>query len=65
VGGKSGQVILPGFGKTLAFLRGLPHWYQVGLRAKGENIMTKWKGRQVIDVDKWKSNGEKEGSESA
>ncbi|KAE9382044.1 NAD(P)-binding protein [Stipitochalara longipes BDJ] len=63
--GKSGQVILPGFGKTLAFLRGFPHWYQVGLRAKGENIMTKWKGRQVIDLEKWKSNGEKEGSESA
>jgi hypothetical protein len=37
----------------------------VGLRAKGANIMTKWKGRQVIDLDKWKSNGEKEGSESA
>jgi NAD(P)-dependent dehydrogenase (short-subunit alcohol dehydrogenase family) len=63
--GCSGQLILPGFGVTLAFLRGFPHWYQVGLRAKGANIMTKWKGRQVIDLDKWKSNGEKEGSESA
>jgi short-subunit dehydrogenase len=63
--GCSGQLILPGFGATLTFLRGFPHWYQVGLRAEGANIMTKWKGRQVIDLDKWKSNGEKEGSESA
>jgi len=60
--GRSGQVIIPGFGVTLTFLRGFPHWYQVGLRAKGENIMTKWKGRQVIDPNK---NGEKEGSESS
>lgn len=64
-GGKSGQVIVPGFGVTLAFLRGLPHWYQVGLRAKGENIMTSWKGRQVIDVEKWKSGGEKEDSSAS
>lgn len=63
--GRSGQVIVPGFGVTLAFLRGLPHWYQVGLRAKGQNIMTKWKGRQVIDLDQWKSGGEREGAESA
>ncbi|PMD15989.1 NAD(P)-binding protein [Hyaloscypha hepaticicola] len=60
--GKSGQVIIPGFGVTLTFLRGLPHWYQVGLRAKGENIMTKWRGRQVMDPNKI---GEKEGSESS
>jgi len=30
-----------------------------------DNNLTKWKGRQVIDLDKWKGNGEKEGSESA
>lgn len=52
--GHSGQVIIPGFGSTLTFLRGLPHWYQLRLRSKGENIMTKWHGRQVIDVEKWK-----------
>ena len=63
----SGQIIIPGFGVTLAFLRGFPHWYQIRLRAKGESIMTNWKGRQVLDVEKWKSGGEKEaeGSESA
>lgn len=62
--GHSGQVIIPGFGATLTFLRGFPHWYQLGLRAKGEKIMTNWHGRQVIDVEKWKS-GEKENAESA
>jgi all-trans-retinol dehydrogenase (NAD+) len=62
--GHSGQVIIPGFGATLTFLRGFPHWYQVRLRANGENAMTKWKGRQVIDLDKWKV-GEKDGGESA
>jgi len=56
--GSSGQVILPAFGATLTFLRGFPHWYQIGLRAKGENIMTNWHGRQVIDVEKWKENEE-------
>lgn len=62
--GHSGQVIIPGFGATLAFLRGFPHWYQLKLRAKGESIMTNWHGRQVIDVEKWKE-GEKDGVESA
>lgn len=58
--GSSGQVIIPGFGSTLTFLRGLPHWYQIRLRNEGEKIMTNWHGRQVIDVDKWgsKDNGE-------
>ena len=58
--GSSGQVIIPGFGVTLAFLRGFPHWYQLRLRSDGEKIMTNWHGRQVIDVDKWgnKDNGE-------
>jgi len=62
--GRSGQVIIPGFGASLTFLRAFPHWYQVGLRAKGQNIMTNWKGRQVIDLEKWKV-GEKDGGESA
>lgn len=63
--GNSGQVIIPGFGATLTFLRGFPHWYQLRLRSQGEKIMTNWHGRQVIDVDKWKSNGEKDNEESA
>ena len=58
--GSSGQVIIPGFGTILTFLRGFPHWYQVRLRADGEKIMTNWHGRQVIDVEKWKENGESE-----
>lgn len=58
--GKSGQVIIPGFGAMLTFFKGMPHWYQIRVRNKGQNIMTKWNGRQVIDVEKWKSNGEKE-----
>lgn len=56
--GSSGQVILPGFGAILTFLRGFPHWYQNRLRAQGKNIMTNWNGRQVIDIEKWKDNGE-------
>jgi all-trans-retinol dehydrogenase (NAD+) len=45
---RSGQVITPIFGSTLQSLRAMPHWYGYGLRAKGENIMTNWKGRQVV-----------------
>ena len=56
--GKSGQVIIPAFGVTLSFLRGLPFWYQNRLRAKQDKLMTNWNGRQVIDLDKWKENGE-------
>lgn len=62
--GKSGQVIVPGFGAILTFLRGFPHWYQIRLRNKGQNIMTNFHGRQVIDVEKWKANGEKDNGES-
>ena len=58
--GSSGQVIIPGFGTILTFLRGFPHWYQIRLRADGEKIMTNWHGRQVIDLEKWKENGESE-----
>lgn len=59
--GHSGQVILPGMGGLLTLFKGFPHWYQVRLRAKGEKIMTKWHGRQVIDVEKWKTDKEKDG----
>lgn len=62
--GTSGQVILPEFGSTLTLFRGMPHWYQTGLRNKGQAIMKKWQGRQVIDVEKWKTSGEKDGGES-
>lgn len=56
--GSSGQVILPAIGAFLTFFRGFPHWYQIRTRAKGAKIMTNWHGRQVIDVEKWKENGE-------
>lgn len=62
--GHSGQVILPGFATMLTFFRGLPHWYQIRTRSEGEKIMTKWNGRQVIDVENWKKE-EKNGGESA
>jgi len=62
--GHSGQVILPGFATILTFFRGLPHWYQIRTRSEGEKIMTKWNGRQVIDVENWKKD-EKNGGESA
>ncbi|KAF1822019.1 NAD(P)-binding protein [Dissoconium aciculare CBS 342.82] len=57
--GTAGQVLVPEFATTLPFIRTYPHWMQVGMRARGENIMTKWNGRQVIDVEKWKSGAEK------
>lgn len=50
--GHSGQVIVPGFGAVLSFLKGMPHWYQLRVRSDGANIMTNWNGRQVIDVEK-------------
>jgi len=63
--GESGQVILPAFGAMLSMLRAFPAWYQYRLRADGVKIMKKWHGRQVIDVEKWKSAGEKDGDVSA
>nr|POE65987.1 dehydrogenase red2 [Quercus suber] len=56
--GTGGSIYLPGFGVVTTWLRALPHWMQNRVRAKGENIMTNWKGRQVIDVDKWTPGGE-------
>lgn len=64
--GHSGHIIVPGFAGILTVLRGFPHWYQISQRAKGQNIMSKWHGRQVIDVEKWKSaDKDKEGEETA
>lgn len=65
--GQSGQVIIPGFGAMLTFFRGFPHWHQLKTRSDGERMMTKWHGRQVIDLDKWNARDgkEKENEESA
>lgn len=65
--GRSGQVITPTLGTTLQLLRGMPHWYSYKLRAKAENIMTNFSGRQVVkDVNQHyaerDSKGEIEGS---
>ncbi|KAH8814899.1 hypothetical protein F5884DRAFT_664822 [Xylogone sp. PMI_703] len=63
--GESGQVVLPGFGVTMMFLRGMPHWYQLGARNGSKDAMTKWHGRQVIkDVEKYYEDKEKD-TESA
>ncbi|CAG8980485.1 hypothetical protein HYALB_00013121 [Hymenoscyphus albidus] len=59
--GSSGQVILPEIGSNLTLFRGMPHWYQTTVRSKGEKMMKNWDGRQVIDVEKRGSGGEKEG----
>lgn len=49
--GKSGQLVMPGFGVTLTGFRGFPHWYQIRTRNAGQILMSKWHGRQVIDVE--------------
>lgn len=58
--GSSGQVLVPGAGSFLTFLRGFPHWYQIRMRAAQDKNMIRWHGRQVIDVEKWKANEESE-----
>lgn len=50
--GNSGQVLIPGFSSALTLFKGMPHWYQNSVRMKGERIMKKWHGRQVVDLDK-------------
>ncbi|EEU48601.1 uncharacterized protein NECHADRAFT_90141 [Fusarium vanettenii 77-13-4] len=50
--GRSGYVVIPGFGMTLSALRMLPDWYAIPLRAKAQSYMNNFRGRQVIeDVD--------------
>ncbi|KAG9247940.1 hypothetical protein BJ878DRAFT_532276 [Calycina marina] len=56
--GSSGQVIAPGFGAVLSFFRGFPHWLQNHVRNDNKKLMEKWIGRQVIDVEKWKTDDE-------
>lgn len=58
--GKSGQGIYPGFGVSLTWLRALPGWYQNRARTQGQHIMTDWKGRQVLDVEKFYEEKERE-----
>jgi len=58
--GRSGQVVVPRFGNVLSALRALPLWYQVGLRKGGDGIMKEWRGRQVVDVERWVEEREKE-----
>ncbi|KAI1756567.1 NAD(P)-binding protein [Xylaria castorea] len=58
--GRSGQVITPTFGRFLQLFQALPHWYAYGVRTKGQNIMTNWKGRQVVeDLDSYYADKEK------
>lgn len=64
--GESAQLVLPAFANTLAALAAMPHWYQLRLRTKGQNIMTEFRGRKVVeDVDKFyeEKEGEAEGGE--
>lgn len=52
--GRSGQVICPAMGNTLASLAAMPPWYQTRLRVKNVTIMEKFAGRKVVqDVDKF------------
>lgn len=47
--GRSGTVVVPETGTMLASLRMLPDWYSVPLRAKAQECMINFKGRQVIE----------------
>lgn len=50
--GRSGHVILPEAGGSLAALRAYPDWYSIRLRARAQGSMKRWSGRQVVeDVD--------------
>ncbi|KAI1333421.1 NAD(P)-binding protein [Xylariaceae sp. FL0255] len=58
--GKSGHVITPTFGTVLSALSAMPNWYSYTLRSGGQNIMTNWKGRQVVkDLDKYYTDRDK------
>jgi len=60
--GRSGQVILPLAGHTLASLAGMPHWYQNHERNKLQKLMTNFAGRQVVpDLDRFYEGKDKEG----
>jgi all-trans-retinol dehydrogenase (NAD+) len=63
--GKSGQGIFPGFGVVTTFMRAMPSWYQNRVRNQGQNIMKNWNGRQVLDVDRWYEDRQKENKDGA
>ncbi|KAK9425107.1 putative Estradiol 17-beta-dehydrogenase [Seiridium unicorne] len=59
--GTSGQVVAPKFGTIMQALRAMPHWYSYKLRAKGQNMMANFSGRQVVsDLDKHYAGRENE-----
>lgn len=47
--GEGGQVVVPGLGHVLAGIAGWPLWVQIGMRRKYENLMTNFRGRQVVE----------------
>ncbi|KAI1428195.1 hypothetical protein F5Y12DRAFT_79780 [Xylaria sp. FL1777] len=58
--GRSGQVVTPTFARLIQLMQAMPHWYSYSLRVKGQNIMTNWKGRQVVeDLDTYYADKEK------
>lgn len=61
--GKSGQGIFPGFGVSLTWLRAMPGWIQNRARTNGQHAMSNWKGRQVLDVDRFYDEKEREEEE--
>ena len=50
--GTSGHVILPGMGNLITSVRALPNWAQATLRAKSQDLMLGFKGRQVSTMKK-------------
>jgi short-subunit dehydrogenase len=59
--GKSGQVIMPLVGNVFPALAAMPHWYQVGLRARCGTTMTNFRGRRVVkDLDEYYREKEKQ-----
>ena len=66
--GKSHHILLPKAGWLVApRLRGFPVWFQYGVRKGLDNLMTGWKGRQVVQPSEQKlaeSGSEKEEKEN-
>ncbi|KAH7035315.1 estradiol 17-beta-dehydrogenase [Microdochium trichocladiopsis] len=52
--GRSGQVLLPKFVNVLPWFRALPSWLQYSERAKSNELMAKFTGREVVaDLKKY------------
>ena len=63
--GKSKHMVLPEAGWLIApRLRGFPVWFQYGLRKRLDNLMSGWRGRQVVQPSVEKETEEKSVSES-